>query len=86
MIHTLPLQRHTILTPAQWSHTAKELKLSKTELAIVQNVFDNQSLQVMATDLGLSISTVRTYFERLYRKTRVDSRVGLVLRVMELHL
>jgi hypothetical protein len=46
-------------------------------------VFDCRKETAIAADLGIAPRTVDTYMERLYRKLTVNTRVALVLRVME---
>ena len=75
-----------ILRDREWSRLSAALRLSPRELELVQGVFDGQKDGVIAGRLGLSAHTVRTYFERLYRKLRVNSRTELVLHVFGAHL
>jgi DNA-binding NarL/FixJ family response regulator len=72
-----------LLSEADWTETARALRLSGRELQIVRGVFDNHKETVIAVDLGIAPRTVDTHLERLYRKLTVTTRVALVLRVME---
>ena len=73
---------HSLLSTNTWLHLRAALKLSPRELQIVQRVFDDQKEETIAAELGISPHTVKTYFQRLYRKLRVCSRPQLILRVM----
>jgi len=77
-----PLAGSALLSEADWTETARALRLSGRELQIVRGVFDNRKETAIATDLGIAPRTVDTHLERLYRKLSVTTRVALVLRVM----
>lgn len=86
---TLLLQyRHfdTFFTEKRWQEIAQRLELSSRELSIVRLVFEEAEEQDIAARFGTSVNTVRTQLRRLYRKLGVQSRVGLVLRIVRGHL
>ena len=64
-----------------WEQIPGSLGLSGREVQIVRGVFDDRIESAIAADLGISAHTVHTHFERLHRKLRVTTRIGLVLRV-----
>jgi len=76
--------RH-IFSDRQWLSLARSLGLSSRELEIIQCVFDDQIEQAMALELGISVHTIHTYLERLYRKLGVGSRCAAVIRVFAEH-
>jgi DNA-binding NarL/FixJ family response regulator len=78
-----PLAGSALLSETDWAEAARALRLSGRELQIVRGVFDNCKETAIATDLGIASRTVDTHMERLYRKLTVNTRVALVLRVME---
>jgi DNA-binding NarL/FixJ family response regulator len=78
-----PMGGSAILSEADWAETARALRLSGRELQIVRGVFDCRTEYALAMDLGIAPRTVDTHVERLYRKLTVNTRVALVLRVME---
>lgn len=71
----------TVLTEQEWANLATALCLSPRELQIVGCVFDDLKDGAIAERLRISTHTVRTHFERLYRKLEVSSRSALVVRV-----
>jgi len=75
-----------VLTDSQWQAVAQVLRFSGRELELVKAVFDRPADRAVAQSLGVSVHTVRTHFERLYRKTGVNSRVELAVRVFEAYL
>ena len=72
-----------LLSEADWSRTARALRLSGRELQIVRGVFDNRTEHAIAAEEGLADCTIHTHLERLYRKLAVTTRVALVLCVVE---
>lgn len=66
-----------------WRDIQRGLKLSGRELQIVQGIFDNKLEYTIASDLGISVNTIRTELRRLRRKLNAADRVSLVLRVLE---
>lgn len=78
-----PMGGSALLSEADWAETARTLRLSGRELQIVRGVFDCRTEYALAMDLGIAPRTVDTHLERLYRKLTVNTRVALVLRVME---
>jgi DNA-binding CsgD family transcriptional regulator len=75
-----------LFTDEVWDDLALELKLSPRELQIVRLVFDEFPEGAMADVLDISIHTVHTHLDRVYRKLGVRTRAGLVLRVCGEHL
>jgi DNA-binding NarL/FixJ family response regulator len=59
------------------------LKLSKRELQIVRDVFDNLKDDAMACDLGASRNTIHTYLHRLFAKLHVSTRTQMVVRIIQ---
>src|SRR5580765_3280665 len=68
----------SILTYDGWRKIAQSLRISNRELQIIQGVFDDQKEFAIAGELMISVHTVHTHLERLYRKLGVSSRVALV--------
>jgi DNA-binding NarL/FixJ family response regulator len=75
-----------VIPSGEWFHLARRLRLSAREVQIVQHVFDDRKHHDIAFDLGISIHTVNTYFERLYSKLAVSSRTQLILCVFAVYL
>lgn len=71
------------LTLADWSRVKRSLCLSPRESEIVQRTLIDEKEGLIALHLGISCHTVHTHLERLYHKLHVNSRVGLVVRVLQ---
>jgi DNA-binding NarL/FixJ family response regulator len=56
------------------------------ELQIIQGIFDDRKKFAIADELTMSVHTVHTHVERLYRKLGVSSRAALVLYILSEHL
>ncbi len=70
-----------VLSPAEWALIAGALRLSPRELDVVQCIFDDHTEASMARQLAISVHTVHTHLERLYRKLGVSTRCGAAIRV-----
>jgi DNA-binding NarL/FixJ family response regulator len=60
--------------------------LTDREHEIVQAIFDDRAEASIARELGISAHTVHSHVERIYQKCRVNSRVSLVLRIVNEHI
>jgi DNA-binding NarL/FixJ family response regulator len=76
----------SILPYAAWKTIAKSLCISDRELQIIQAIFDDRKEFAIADELKISMHTVHTHLERLYRKLGVSSRVALVLCILSEYL
>lgn len=85
-INDLPATCGGLFSDAEWDAIRAELNLSPRESQILCGVFDDLSESGIASKLGISVHTVHTYFERLYRKVGVSSRPALLVRVFETYL
>jgi ATP/maltotriose-dependent transcriptional regulator MalT len=83
---TTDTQGGSILSGHQWKDLAESLGLSGRELEIVQAIFNDQSQDGIAQQLGISPHTVHTHMERLYHKLAVSSRCGVVVRLFREYL
>jgi DNA-binding NarL/FixJ family response regulator len=72
----------SILPYNAWKTIAKSLRISDRELEIIQGIFDDRKEFAIADELKISMHTVHTHLERLYRKLGVSSRVALVLYIL----
>ena len=75
-----------ILPYDAWKTIAKSLGLSPRELQIIQAIFDDRKELAIAHELTISVHTVHTHLERLYRKLGVSSRLGLFLSILSEYL
>src|SRR5262252_569427 len=76
----------SIMPPHAWKALARSLRISDRELEIIQGIFDDQKEFAIAAELTISVHTVHTHLERLYRKLGVSSRVGLILSILSEYL
>src|SRR5215475_2164567 len=76
----------SILSHDAWKRIAKSLRISDRELEIIQGIFDDRKEMAIADELKISMHTVHTHLERLYRKLGVSSRVALVLYILSEYL
>ena len=75
-----------ILSYDAWKVIAKSLRISDRELQIIQGIFDDRKEFAIADELKISMHTVHTHLERLYRKLGVSSRAGLILCILSEYL
>jgi DNA-binding CsgD family transcriptional regulator len=76
----------SILSPNAWRRIAISLRISDRELQIIQEIFDDRKEFAIARDLAISVHTVHTHLERLYRKLGVSTRVGLIVYILAEYL
>jgi DNA-binding NarL/FixJ family response regulator len=79
-------RNRSILPYDAWRVIADSLSISDRELQIIQGIFDDQKEFAIAQELTISVHTVHTHLERLYRKLGVSSRVALVLYILSEYL
>lgn len=72
-----------MLSNEAWIAIARKCELSPRELQIVRGIFENQTDDAMASNLGISRHTIHTYLGRLFRKLDATTRTQVVLRVMQ---
>jgi DNA-binding CsgD family transcriptional regulator len=72
----------SFISSEQWDRIRESLNLSPREFQVVLTVCAELKDRAIAERLGISIHTVRTHFERLFRKLNVNSRAGLVMCVL----
>ena len=61
---------------------SRSLRLSRRELQIVRQIFDDRTESQMSAELGIAPGTVHTYMKRLRHKLVVGDRAELLMRVM----
>jgi DNA-binding NarL/FixJ family response regulator len=76
----------SILPYDAWKLIANSLHISDRELQIIQEIFDDRKESAIADDLTISVHTVHTHLERLYRKLGVSTRAGLVVCILSEYL
>lgn len=66
----------------RWGELAAFLRLTPRQLAVARLLCADYSNSEIAEWLGLSSDTVGTHLKALYRKLNVQSRVGVVVRLV----
>jgi DNA-binding NarL/FixJ family response regulator len=69
---------------ATWQAVATELDLSPQQTRIVELILRGRQDKEIAAELSLSVPTVRTYLKRIFDRTQVVDRMGLVLQAFAL--
>lgn len=69
------------LTRSKWLAISKALGLSAQQTKIVELILRGRCDKQIALQVGLSVPTVRTYLDRVFRRLRVTGRVELVLLI-----
>ncbi|MEM7475844.1 MAG: helix-turn-helix transcriptional regulator [Planctomycetota bacterium] len=67
-----------------WTEIARFAGLTSRELDVCQALFEGLTCEEVASELGLSASTVRHHMESLHSKLSVSTRRGLALRVIQI--
>ena len=55
-------------------------KLSAREVEVLQALSKGHTYKQIASDLGISLGTVRTYIQRIYEKLHVHSHTEAVMK------
>ena len=74
------------LTKSGWHALASSLHVSKRELQIVRGIFEGGTEATIAEDLDVSIHTVHSHLDRLYKKLHVPNRCAMVVRIFAEYL
>jgi DNA-binding NarL/FixJ family response regulator len=75
-----------MLAAEEWERVAHQLQLSAREFSVAVLIFEGNSRHQIARRLHCASGTVRIYIDRLFAKLNVPDRLGMVLRVMRVHL
>ncbi|GMU38901.1 MAG: hypothetical protein KJ057_16315 [Phycisphaerae bacterium] len=67
-----------------WAAVASALELSPQQVRIVEGLLRAMRDKQIAQATGLRVPTVRTYFERIFRRVGVRDRVELLLKIFTL--
>ena len=65
---------------ARASAPAETDTLTARELQVLQKLSEGHAYKQIASDLGISLSTVRTYIQRIYEKLHVHSQTEAVMK------
>ena len=75
------MEANELITEQEWSVISRRLGLGGRMGEIARRLMDAKADKQIATELGVSVSTVRTYLARLFRRVGVDGRVELIVCV-----
>jgi len=67
----------------KWNQMARKMALSAQQTLIVELILCNLSDKEIASQMGITVPTVRTYLQRAYVRMGVDGRMGLVLTILK---
>ena len=80
-----------LFTSEEWRALARAMDLSERQLAVVILLVEGCSRDEIAACLrksdgsNISTDTLRVYIDRIFLKSRVHDRLGLVLRLVRAH-
>lgn len=73
-----------LISDQEWAAVKKYARLSMREGQVCRLLFEGHKRDDIAEMLGISPRTVRYHLESLHKKLKVNTRVGLVLRMVQL--
>ncbi len=71
-----------IFTESEWLELVNELSLPPRQVEVIKRLFVGHSDKQIATELQISVPTVRTHLSRLFSRFDVQDRTKLVLYVV----
>jgi len=75
-----------LLSARAWELVGEELGLSRRQLELVRHVFDGKKLTTVASEMRLSLGTVKTYSQRIHQKLEIRDQRELALAVFGAYL
>jgi DNA-binding NarL/FixJ family response regulator len=75
-----------MISPEDWVNVARHLQLSAREFSVAVLIFEGNSRFQIANRMDCAAGTIRIYIDRLFAKLNVADRLGMVLRIMRVHL
>ena len=73
-----------LLSPADWERIAGSTRLTVREVEVCRELFTQKTREEIASQLGIKPRTVRHHLEMIHSKLKVNSRVGVVLRIISI--
>ena len=64
-----------------WSLIANEYQLTNKELNLLKALYKNKKLTELPLQIGVTINTLRTHLQSIFRKTQTNSQVELMIRL-----
>ena len=72
-----------LISDNEWKKISYLLGISEREQEVCRLLFQGITREDIAEKMGIKVRTVRHYLERLHTKLRVNNRVALVLRIIQ---
>lgn len=76
------MRDNDLFSDGEWLRTRQDLGLSVRQAQIVRLVLQGKSDRQIASDLSISLATVRTHMRRLFSKFNLGDRLELTLLVL----
>ena len=73
-----------LISDAEWTAVKSFARLSTREGQVCRLLFEGNKRDEIAETLEISPRTVRYHLESLHKKLKINTRVGLVLRMVQL--
>ncbi len=70
-----------VFTKTEWVNLSDHLGLSPKQAEIARQLFGGSSDKQIAQELGIAVSTVRTYMSRMFVKLDVQDRNELIVNI-----
>jgi len=64
-----------------WSLFANEYQITNKELNLLKALYKNKKLTELPKKMGVTINTLRTHLQSIFRKTQTNSQVELMIRL-----
>jgi DNA-binding NarL/FixJ family response regulator len=77
------LSEVVLIDESKWPHIQKWYNMTEREIQIARSVCRGLSNQQIAGNLKIQQGTVKTHMRNIYRKTRVNSKIAMLLRFVE---
>ena len=76
-------QADLLLDDRQWAYLRRHYELTPRELEIAALVCRGYRNGSIAESLGITAGTVKAHMRNIYRKVRVNSRIGMLLTFVQ---
>jgi len=71
-----------LFSDGEWARAQQDLELSPRQAEIVRHVLEGKADKQIASELNISLATVRTHLRRLFAKFGLNDRLELTLLVL----
>jgi len=72
-----------LLTENQWAYVKRRYRMTDRELEIARFVCAGMNNDHIAEEAKIALGTVKTHLRNIYRKTWVNTKIELLLRLVE---